>query len=396
MLKAADALAEAGYDVRVVSARYMEWASQADQDLRRTRSWKWTVVNYDRRHAASKYFQSGIRFRSAQVLAKLLDPSCCPVALAAKAYGRAHNELLHAILEQPADLIYGGTSGALAATALAARCAGVPYALDLEDFHSAEHGSDSAGRLLDGLAKRLERAVLPGAALITAGSAAIASAYAETYGLNVIPVHNTFPLPITAPRKNRPPGDNLRLYWFGQTIGPGRGLETIVRAAGEANVSLELYLRGTAAPHYFEGLTGLAATVAPALRLEHQPPAPPDQMVDLCRSYDVGLALEEGQSVSRGLCLTNKALTYILAGLAVAFTDTAGQRSFARDIGEAGILFKPGDVAAAAAGLKRWCQNKALLATAKAAAWEAAKRRWHWEHPQERGALLGALAGVFQ
>jgi hypothetical protein len=35
MLKAADALAAEGYAVRVVSARFMDWATEADEGLRR-------------------------------------------------------------------------------------------------------------------------------------------------------------------------------------------------------------------------------------------------------------------------------------------------------------------------------------------------------------------------
>ena len=119
-------------------------------------------------------------------------------------------------------------------------------------------------------------------------------------------------------------------------------------------------------------------------------------MIDACRGADVGLALETGRTLSRQLCLTNKAFTYVLAGLAVAVTDTRGQRELADDLGEGAILYKPGDVAALSAGLRRWADDGAELLRAKRACWEAARRRWHWEHPLERGALLGAVAGVFK
>jgi hypothetical protein len=36
----------------------------------------------------------------------------------------------------------------------------------------------------------------------------------------------------------------------------------------------------------------------------------------------------------------------------------------------------------------------ARLAEARAASWQAARTRWHWEHQQERGALLAAVASV--
>ena len=56
--------------------------------------------------------------------------------------------------------------------------------------------------------------------------------------------------------------------------------------------------------------------------------------------------------------------------------------------------YVPGDVASLAAGLRRWAEDKSRLARAKGAAWVAARRRWHWEHPEERGALLEAVAKV--
>jgi hypothetical protein len=44
--------------------------------------------------------------------------------------------------------------------------------------------------------------------------------------------------------------------------------------------------------------------------------------------------------------------------------------------------------------LTRWSQDEARLLRAKTAAWQAAARRWHWEHPLERGALLQAVTRV--
>ena len=97
---------------------------------------------------------------------------------------------------------------------------------------------------------------------------------------------------------------------------------------------------------------------------------------------------------NRLLCLSNKVLTYPLAGLASALTDTPGQRPVAEDLGTGALLLPIGDVDAFAAGLARWGRDPDALAEAKAASWQAATRRWHWEHPQERGALLGAVRGA--
>lgn len=396
MVKAADALTGVGYHVRVVSACYLDWAWEADQQLYKTKSWKWTVINYHRRHAVRRYVQSGITFRAAKLAAKALGPGGCPFTWAVTAYSRAHNEILQAIVKEPSDFIYGGTCGALGATALAAARLRVPYALDLEDFHSAEHADHVEGRLFNRLAETIERVVLPDAAFVTAGSAAIARAYRDKQGINAIALNNTFPLPETEPGLRPATGEGLSLYWFGQTIGGGRGLETVVHAMGQARITGELHLRGKPIHAYLRDLQLLAAKIAPNLSVIVHEPAPPDTMIDLCRAYDVGLATEPGCNTNNELALSNKALTYVLAGLPVLITNTSGQYAFAQDLGEGAIVFKPGDASTLAAGLKRWSEDKSLLARAKTAAWEAARRRWHWEHQEERGALLRAVAGVLK
>jgi len=396
MLKAADALAGAGYRVRVVSVQHTGWATTADAAVRRARrdAWQWTVVNYDRRRAPSTYVRSGLRARAARALVDRVGPARASLALVVRAQSRAHAELVRAVLAEDADLIYGGTSGALAAVAEAGRRRGTPYALDLEDFHSAEQDEGPAGRLADLLAERVERSVLPGAAFLTASSPAIASAYAEKYGVHAIAIHNTFPLPLKAPDPAPSPGEGLRLYWFSQTIGPGRGLEDAVSAMGLGEIPGELHLRGRDVRDYVDGLTRRAQDAAPGLKIIQHEPAAPDAMIELCAGYDVGLTLEQGHVLNRALCLSNKALTYILAGLALAITDTPGQRPLAQALGAAALLYRPGDVRALAAGLGHWAYDKAALAHAKTGAWEIARQRWYWAHPEERGALLRAVVGV--
>ena len=75
----------------------------------------------------------------------------------------------------------------------------------------------------------------------------------------------------------------------------------------------------------------------------------------------------------------------------MALTDTPGQRPFGNDLGWGALLYQPGDVWTLAEGLKRWADNPAMLSRAKEAAWEAARRRWHWEHEQDRGALVALV-----
>jgi hypothetical protein len=93
--------------------------------------------------------------------------------------------------------------------------------------------------------------------------------------------------------------------------------------------------------------------------------------------------------MNRALCLTNKALVYPLAALAVAMTDTPGQRALASELGDEALVVPAGDVEALADGLKRFANDRRHLGECRTASWSSAIRRWHWEHAEERGKLLG-------
>jgi glycosyltransferase involved in cell wall biosynthesis len=396
MVKAADALTGAGHRVRVVSWEHVEWAAAAGLGLARARGWEWCPVDTNRRTGWPLYVRSSLRDRLARACARTVGVRRAPLAALRRLACRVAPELYAAAVARPADLVYGGTPGALAVVAAAAGALGAPYGLDLEDFHTAEQVDSPQARLAHAAVERIERAVLPGAAFLTAGSGPIADAYAEKYGLRPVPVNNVFPLPARPPEPPPPDGGPLRLYWFSQQIGPGRGLEDVIRAAGLLGRPASMSLLGTRDEAHLAVLKGLAAEVAPALRIDVLPPRPPDEMIDACRGFDVGLATETGRPLNRELCLTNKVFTYALAGLAVAVTDTRGQRPVAEDMGEGVTLYRPGDVPTLAAGLRRWAECPQALLRAKRASWEAARRRWHWEHPLERGALLAAVGRAWR
>ena len=393
MLKSADALAAAGYDVRVVAASTEPWAIDADRDVRSRRSWPATIVNYRKGDSGLTYWWTGARTRASRAIVERFGPERAPLPLVVRSVGRVHTEIVRAAAAQPADLIYGGTTGALAAVAEAAHRLSIPYALDLEDFHSAETAGPDAARL-GAIVARVERAVLGGAAFLTTSSDAIAAAYRTEYQADASVIHNVFTLPASEPDASLPETSPLRLYWFSQTIGPNRGLVDAVAAVGRAGITAELALRGRPQDGYLDALTQLAATHAPNLRVTTLPPAPPDTMIDLARGHHVGLALEAMAPRNRQLCVTNKAFTYMLAGLAVAISDTPGQHALGEDMACAAALVPPGDVDALASALHRWAGDPSLLARARKASWEAAVRRWRWDSPQERGVLLDLVAAA--
>jgi glycosyltransferase involved in cell wall biosynthesis len=390
MLKAADALHGAGYRVRVVSANHTAWATAADRRVKASRGWSWTVVDYARDTAAVARLATGMRFKAANSVAAAIGLWDAPTGLVVRAYSRAHDEIVRAIAAEPADFVYGGTTGALAAVGEAAAAIGVPYGVDLEDFHSGEQ-SDADGESVHVLARRIERAAIDGARLVTASSPMISETYRRQYGVRPLTIHNTFSIDVPPDEGDLHEGP-IRLYWFSQTIGPGRGLEDVIRAASRLGEAAELHLRGRLDAAYSAVLRDVQRDEPAALTLVHHDPAPPDDMVRLAQGYDVGLSCEEPSVFNRRVCLTNKIFTYLAAGVPVVMSRTPAQAALADDLGSAAATYECGDVEGLASALRHCAADPERRRLARGAARAAAERRWHWQHPADRGALLTGIA----
>jgi glycosyltransferase involved in cell wall biosynthesis len=99
--------------------------------------------------------------------------------------------------------------------------------------------------------------------------------------------------------------------------------------------------------------------------------------------HDIGFAGETPLIRSRDLTVTNKILYYLLAGLSVVATDTAGQREVERQSAGGIFLYPSGDPAALASHLDVLLGSPDVLRKAKAAALNAAERTFCWERQEK-------------
>ena len=250
------------------------------------------------------------------------------------------------------------------------------------------------------LAARIESRTIPNASFVTTSSAPIAEFYQERYDIRPVVIHNVFTLPAAAPDLTGH-GGSLRLYWFGQTIGPGRALEDVIDALALARLPASIDLRGRPIPSYVDALRARAAAAPAPIAIDVLPPMDPDAIVDSCRSYDIGISTEDPVIENRRRCLSNKFCAYLLGGLAVIATDTPGQRTVEREVGVGAAWYTRGDLGALAAALARWNLDGALPCSRRA---ERAGRRRRiagiGNIPLSASALLQlvgvALAGIMQ
>jgi glycosyltransferase involved in cell wall biosynthesis len=380
LVKEADALAEAGYEVVAIAPDFSKSAREADTVFS-DRPWR-VVASPQFGPAAPRLVRSRelVRRHAARLLVRGLGLDY-PFIIRA-AWHSSAPDLVAAAKRIKADLYIAHLVAALPAAAIAARLHGAPYAFDAEDFHLGDPPEGPAHELDRRMTRSIESRYLPGCAYVTAASPGIANSYSQAYGI---------PLPTVVlnvfPRADAPRGPTLKgtaepgpsVYWFSQTIGPNRGLECAVRAIGRARSRPHLYLRGTLAAGFLDHLRILASEAGATDRVHVLSPGPPSEMARLVAVYDLGLSGEPGHTPNNRIALGNKLFTYLLAGLPIVTSNTQAHVSFAAEAGSAVRLYTVDDADELAAALDGLFEDPHAIAVARAAAFALGQRRYNWD-----------------
>lgn len=389
LVKEADALAAAGYAVSIVSARFIPWADEADSEFA-GRPWSVRRVAFGPIAGRWRHVTQSLR-RHAGMGTYKLTGCCAEIALhpAIPALTRAASAI-------PADLYIAHNLAALPAAFRAARKHGARLGFDAEDFHSGELNDTPENALHLRLTREIERRYLSRCDHLTAASPGIARAYADAYGvkepviiLNVFPKSDAPAAPTSRGTAQLSPS----LYWFSQTIGPDRGLETVIEAIGLSRSRPTLFLRGNPSRGYPQQLAELAARFGVVDCVRILPPAPPGEMVRLAAEYDVGIASEPGHTPNNGLALSNKLFTYLLAGVPALASDTSAQAASAAEMPEAVLVYPQQNAKALAARMDELLTSTDTLHKARTAAWQAGHLRFNWDIEQRT--FLQAVESAF-
>jgi glycosyltransferase involved in cell wall biosynthesis len=385
LVKEAQALTRAGYTVQIVHGQYSPWGVQHDRGVTEP-AWTTYPVCFGRQQAD---LITHIRQRSVQNAAfKAFRFGARSPIVAQAAHAPVTRDLIRTTCAAPrADLYVAHYTAALPAAAEAARKHAARYAFDAEDFHLGEFPERPEYENAKAIIRRIEKTYLPEAAYVTAASPLIARAYADTYGLpepvtilNVVSRANAPAAPEHA--GSATPGPSM--YWFSQTIGPGRGLETALSAIARCRSKPHFYIRGIVAVGYRENLERLAASLDITRRVHLLQPVPPAELERAGSAFDFGFCGEESVILNRQFALANKVFSYMCSGLPMALSATAAHRRFSAE--KAAYAFVFGDAQDLASKLDEYFSEPVRLSHARAAAFNAAASIYNWE--QESRKLL--------
>lgn len=400
VVKEADALAAAGFRVCVLGGSYAADLKRRDLTLAAGRGWEFRHA-YDLTGNAA----AGIWLKAQRRLGLLLWNKARLANPWQIFYGTG--KIARAVAHADADLTIVHWEAALPAGIRQLK-RGKAVGIDMEDWFSEDLlPSARASRPIAMLAAMEKRLVTEGVHT-TCTSETMADALVARYQCRrPLAIRNVFPSAernaLDGEWKDRAglTGHNdaksareaalpVSIFWYSQTIGPGRGLEELFAAAVLLRGNFEIHLRGDIRGYeaWFDGM--VAAQVGAKTRIHTV--VGNDELLSRIAEHDIGFAGERPEPPSRDLTITNKFFQYLQGGLAVAASETSGQKEAAREASGAVMLHKPGDVAALAANLQRMIDDRSLLSNMRAAAWEAGGRlSWENEAPKLVAAVEQAV-----
>jgi hypothetical protein len=264
---------------------------------------------------------------------------------------------------------------------------GCRVGIDVEDWYSEDLPLEARKSRPLQLLRELERELLTTGAHATCPSHAMSAALAREFGCPPpIVVYNAFPWSdresIDGLSKDRRDRSLRSIHWFSQTLGHGRGLEDLIAALPLLNHEAEIHLRGKPVSGFDSWLTHRVPEAWRGRIMVHGLVSNAE-LLSRITEHDIGFAGETPLIRSRDLTATNKILHYLLAGLAVVASETAGQREVAMQVPGGVFLYPSGDAPALAARLNTLLGSADALMRAKSAALAAAEETFCWERQEK-------------
>jgi glycosyltransferase involved in cell wall biosynthesis len=394
VLKSATALAQAGYETTVLGAWLDPALKAEDQRILEHVPFRYVPI-FDstlvRLPDAAVFALSRARSKAANVLHGFTGWE------SRYQLGPLTERLLAHAHALTADLFIAHSEPALYAARRLMKM-GRRVGVDMEDWFSEDLLPAARNRRPLRLLRRLERALLATGAYASCPSWAMSQTLAAAYGSPPPAViYNAFPLheraTIDGRRKDRRNLGRLSICWYSQTLGPGRGLEDLMAALPLLEHEVEVHLRGRAAPRMEQILRAFLPARLQQCVYFH-PRAPNDELLSRIAEHDIGFAGEIKNCRSRDVTATNKMLHYLLGGLAVVASNTAGQCEVAKQAKNAVAIYESGNPSSLAKAIDLFARSPERLAHAKIAALHAAEETFCWERQAET--LLRSVGRALQ
>jgi glycosyltransferase involved in cell wall biosynthesis len=375
LVKEADALADAGYEVTVLYAYWNNWGDDFNKTLFPAKKWNAIIAGGHPVEKPFIYFISRVIYKIAKWLFYKLHFSFC----ADLAVARSSFFLKTEAKKHQGDIYIGHNIGALSAAVIAAKKNNAKCGFDAEDFHRQEV-SDENRSFTFKTYKYIEDKYFSRLNYLTTSSPQIAEIYSKLYPyIKPVAILNVFPKNIGTQQRVINSTGPIKLFWFSQTIGANRGIEDVALALKLLNTTnFEIHLLGhieSEAKQQFLDKVLLAQS-----NIIFHAPIPSDEIVNFASQFDIGLAIENKTPLNRDICLTNKLFTYMQAGLAIIASDTTAQKCIMYENRAIGQVYQKEDVQSLATILTAYQQDRKMLLDACEASLKLGREKLNWEN----------------
>jgi glycosyltransferase involved in cell wall biosynthesis len=373
MVKEALFLSSIGFQVTVIYCLISSWGNEFDKYfIKEHRQINWIKIGVSGDSFIFTYFRLRRKFWDVifRLFGNIFDAAIKSQALYV-------NELEKAIKNHNADIFIGHNLASISAIVKAKNIFNAIACFDFEDFHRGEEikGSNHWIKV-----SSIEDKYINHIDIATTSSDLISKEYKKLYpNLTFKTILNVFPFYIGPIYKSS--NSKLRLFWFSQFIGSGRGLETIVSALGLLkNENIELTILGNITNEYkvyikslieFWGLNEKQINICN--------PVPSEELIVFASKFDIGLCTEESSVLNRDLCLTNKLFTYLNAGNAVILSNTKAQNNFLNEHPNIGFTYSIGDMNSLSKIIDNYYKDRNLLYFHKASSRKISREKFNWE-----------------
>jgi glycosyltransferase involved in cell wall biosynthesis len=386
LVRDANILAATGYDVVVITPQIVQRTIFYDAEITKEAKWKYISIdifhsrykriywNYVRlRHFVSKFFSKWLSDEN------IIGNSCDYFNI----------ELSKMAAEVNADLYVAYQQVTLPAAVWAAKKTRSQFAVDIHDLLS-----DSPSEPVH-IMRNIEERYLSKCVYVSTMSSVAAERIQKLYALSAQPIvlHNTPGLlerSSILPPEQRSTSKIISIYWFGQTIGYHSRADQVIRAMPLLEKPIKLVLRGHPDAVFVNKIIALAQELGVSDCLEILPVAAPQDMVKLAADHDILLGSQPGEDLFHQMAIGNKVFTGMMAGLALALTDTIAYRSLLTEFPNCGFLFPDKNEVELAKKINELIQHPEILQSMKISCWHLAESHFNWE--QESKKLINRLA----
>jgi glycogen(starch) synthase len=382
VIKQADALSNAGFNVTVIGVRNPKYFGK--KEWLAGKPWRATWFNRDKETMQGRinWFRTAVRSHLAR---RMLARGAEREVFQRDAIVTAYPELVSLAVRQQADIYHANELNMLPVACEAARRTGARVIYDSHEFYTNE--DDKASPAWQRALLAVEGKYIKLADVVTTVCDSIADELQKMYGIpRPVVIRNvpfTEPLLANGKQKKAQP-DQLRVLYSVYLVSPGynRGINQIIEAAPYLDQNVHITIRGNASAEARSQIEALIAQYQASSKVTLADPVDPTEVVRSGSIYDVGLVLNRPYCLSFLYSLPTKLFEYLMAGLAVVGFDVPEVRRVI-STAQAGLLCEA-EPQALAKALNCLARDPDLLAAYQKNARRAALESYNWEVEQQK------------